>query len=286
HSIPDSKIEYSDSILNCSSRAVKDVDIELTAIFGGTWIKVDVNVTNNEASTYDGTIRVYITEKVSSMGWNDLDGQPYTFPFLDWAFNEPISISAGDSWNNSMTWHDSTHSYTNITKENIMIIAAVSNNVKHKGYSLIIFHPFDAYYVDETVATEPKENNLQNNPPDKPTVTGEINGKIGVEYSYNAIATDPDGDQIYYWFDWGNNKNSGWVGPFASGEQCNAKYKWGTTGNYTIKVKVKDTNRFESDWAILEISMPKTKATNGSLFLQRLVQRFPFFEKILNQILL
>ena len=27
-------------------------------------------------------------------------------------------------------------------------------------------------------------------------------GKPGVEYTYTTSTSDPDGDQVYYWFDW------------------------------------------------------------------------------------
>ena len=124
-------------------------------------MKINVNVTNNELSTYNSTIRVYITEKVSSRGWRDKDNQLYTFPLLDWAFNENISILAGDSWYNSMTWDGTSHGYPTVTSNNTMIIAAIFNDKKHRGYSdPPNKNPFDAYYVDETIAVEPVEDNI------------------------------------------------------------------------------------------------------------------------------
>jgi len=283
-SIPDAKANYTASINDCSSKAVKDVDIDLTAISGGTWIKADIVVTNNEASTYTGTIRVYITEKVSSRGWKDRDGQPYTFPFLDWAFNEPISIPAGGSWSNSMTWGGVAHGYPTLTRENIKLIAAAFNDEKHQGYSYPPSgYPFDAYYVDKVVAIEPGENN----PPNKPAITGANKGEPGIEYSYNASTTDPEGEQVYYWFDWGDNKNSGWLGPYASGDICNAKHTWTAKRNYVLKVKAKDTNGFESDWATLSVNIPKNKAYTNALFpnfLKTHPNIFPLLQKILQRL--
>jgi glutaredoxin len=276
-SISAAKADYKTSINSCGKRAVKDVDIGLTAIWiGGTKMWVDVTVTNYEADTYGGTIRVYITEKVSSRGWKDKGGQLYTFPFLDWAFNEPLSIDAGDSWINSTTWDGSTHGYPTVTRENIMIIAAAFNDVKHDGYSdPPSGHHFDAYYVDKVVATEPKEDN----PPDTPAITGPTNGKSGIEYTYYARTNDPDGDQVYYWFDWGDGTNSGWVGSYPSGETGNANHTWNEQGTYQIKVKAIDQWGAESDWGTLEVSMPRNKAINRPLFLQFLQN---FFEKYPN----
>jgi len=116
-----------------------------------------------------------------------------------------------------------------------------------------------------------------NNPPDKPIITGgEQNGKVGETYTYTVSAHDIDGDDIYFWFDWGDGDNTGWI-------SAQATHAWDEEGTYEVKVKAKDIYDAESDWATLEVSMPKNKVINISLFLQELIQRFPFFEKILNQ---
>jgi len=123
--------------------------------------------------------------------------------------------------------------------------------------------------------------------PDKPaTPSGKISGKAGTEYIYMSNTTDPDGDQVYYWFDWGDNTNSGWLGPFDSGETVSAKHVWTVKGDYEIKVKAKDVYDAESEWSDpLSISMPKNKAINPFLlFLERLIERFPMLEQILQPI--
>ena len=74
--------------------------------------------------------------------------------------------------------------------------------------------------------------------PNKPsTPKGETNGNKGVKYTYTTYTTDPKGNQLYYWFEWGDGTNSGWLGPFPSGEQASAKHTWNKKGTYEIKVK-------------------------------------------------
>ena len=52
----------------------------------------------------------------------------------------------------------------------------------------------------------------ENQPPETPTApTGPSSGQKGVEYLFSAVTTDPDGDNISYFFDWGDGTNSGWV---------------------------------------------------------------------------
>ena len=166
-SVPSAKSAYISSISSCGARSVKDVDINLVATWeGSTKLKVECEVVNNEANTYDGTIRVYIVEKESSMGWTDTAGDLYTMAFLDWAFNEDISITSGGSWSDSMTWSGILSGFPSVTRENTFVIAAVFNDEWHQGYSYTPpQNPFDAYYADEAVGVTPtKTRELQNTP--------------------------------------------------------------------------------------------------------------------------
>jgi thiol-disulfide isomerase/thioredoxin len=165
-SIPSAKSSYTSSINYCGSHSVKNVDINLKATWqGGTSLSVECEVKNNEANTYDGTIRVYIVEKESSMGWLDTAGDPYTMAFLDWAFNEAISIPGAGSWSDTMTWNGVVNGFPSVTQENTMVIAAVFNDEWHQGYSYPpSSNPFDAYYVDDVVGVNLKSkttNDLQ-----------------------------------------------------------------------------------------------------------------------------
>jgi len=243
-----SEAKYRTSIAYCGDRTVYDVDINLNVIWlGGTEMKIDISVDNNEANTYDGTIRVYITEIVTSMGWIDTGGYPYTFPFLDWAFNEEISISAGGAWSSSTNWNGSDNGFPSITEDNIMIIAAVFNDEWHQGYSYPPFsNPFDAYYVDETVAATP----FGTIPPNKPkTPSGPANGIIGVEYTYTSSTTDPDGDQVYYLWEWDDGTSNEWLGPYNSGDTVEVAHTWIEGGIYDVQVKAKDVHGAESSWS-------------------------------------
>lgn len=94
-------------------------------------------------------------------------------------------------------------------------------------------------------------------PPETPTITGPTSGKPGIEYTYCASTTDPNRDNVYYWFDWGDGTNSGWVGSYASGATGSAKHRWSAQGSYQIKVKAKDIYDAESDWGTLDVTMPK-----------------------------
>ena len=79
---------YENKISICETRAVPDIFTQLSVQWiGDATMNIGVSIQNNETSTYDGHIRVFVTEIESSMGWLDTWGYPYTFPFLEYAFN-------------------------------------------------------------------------------------------------------------------------------------------------------------------------------------------------------
>jgi SagB-type dehydrogenase family enzyme len=95
----------------------------------------------------------------------------------------------------------------------------------------------------------------QNNPPLAPILTGPSNGQRGILYNYTMVTTDPDGDDVYYFIDWGDGTNSGWVGPFPSGMMVTLNHTWSQPGTYTIRVKARDTHSLESSWTSLEMTI-------------------------------
>jgi len=120
-----------------------------------------------------------------------------------------------------------------------------------------------------------------NHAPSVPTIEGPTSGRKGREYEYTISALDPDGDDVYYWILWFEGcPGVSWDGPYASGEEIIKSFSWENEGNYTIQVKAKDEFGAESDWATLEISMPKS-INKFNPWILRLVQRFPILEFLL-----
>jgi hypothetical protein len=106
-----------------------------------------------------------------------------------------------------------------------------------------------------------------NQGPERPSrPSGPSSGDFGVEYTYTSSTTDPDGDGLYYWFNWGDNTNSGWLGPFDSGDEVSSSHIWEARGNYGIKVKAKDESGAQSEWSdTLPVSMPKNTVANPEI---------------------
>lgn len=119
-----------------------------------------------------------------------------------------------------------------------------------------------------------------NQAPNKPSISGPSSGRVGSSYTYTASTTDDDGDQIYYWFEWGDGTNTGWIGSFNSGQSASESHIWSAQGTFSIKVKTKDSNDAESVWSDpLPVSMPKNKSM--AYFLE-FISQFPRLSQLFN----
>jgi len=119
-----------------------------------------------------------------------------------------------------------------------------------------------------------------NEPPNPPTIDGPTEGKAGESYDYTFTTTDPDCDDIRLYVDWGDDSVEEWIGPYNSGEEVTLSHIWDEKGTYEIKAKAKDIFDEESDWATLEVTIPRSKAV-FDLF----QSKFPILAKILTLII-
>jgi len=461
-SIPGDMSRFNSSIITCGARTVPNIDLTVSTVWlGSATMNITVTVTNNQASPYSGYLRCYVTEIESSMGWYDTAGHLYTFPFLQYAFNQAISVPASGSWSSSMIWNGALfndgygHTFAGLTQDNAFVIAAVfassggyvdetagvrvgsnrppnapsspnpangATNVKldptlswqcsdpdwfdtlyydvyfekddatpdvlvsddqtgttyvpgdldleSTYYWQIVVHDdkgatvsgpvwqfttrgnsapnipsnpnpanestdvplnkilswtggdpdgdtvrYDVYFGETSPPPKVVSNQTgtsytpgtmtpltthywkivswdsfglssvgpiwefttstaPNDPPVIPTLTGPSEGKVGETYTYNVTTTDPEENQIYFYVDWADGTNSGWLGPYASGHLLTVDHEWSEKGTFTIRAKAKDEHDSESDWATLTVTMPlKFRITTP--FLSWLFEQFP-----------
>lgn len=88
-----------------------------------------------------------------------------------------------------------------------------------------------------------------NNAPCAPDIEGDTYGEPGEELTFRVTSCDPNGDDLYYWIDWGDGSNTGWIGPYNSCEEVETTNSWESEGEYIVKAKAKDTFEEESEWS-------------------------------------
>jgi len=238
---------------SAGARIVPDLSSNLNANWlGSAQIQISYSVENHETSEYPGHLRIYVQEYESR--WNDNSGNPYHHALLSFAEDKDITIPATGSITDTVIWDGTTQGYSDVVPENLQVILAVFNDTAHIGYSdPPSGNPFNAYYSDECTAVN--VSTTTNHPPEKPTIQGPTVGLVGTTYSYIVSTTDPDGDDVFYCFNWSDGSGEVCLGPFPSGQEVTVSHTWNTVGTYTIEVKAHDPQNAESEPGTLQVKI-------------------------------
>ena len=150
------KSEYAQAIRDAEYRNAPDIRLILEAKYDNNTNKLicKVLIDNKEDETYNGRLRVYLTEKISR--WSGPKGEPYHFGFLDYLINQEISIKGNTNVSFNESIYISNLDISDLDPENLMVIAAIFNSEKHQAYSNPTDkkNPFDAYYADAAEGSE------------------------------------------------------------------------------------------------------------------------------------
>jgi len=159
--------------------------------------------------------------------------------------------------------------------------APVVGNILMLAPSIINNDFFDLLFTFELTSTTYTVPGAPNKP-SKPS--GSNRGEPDTAYTYSTSTNDAEGDDIYYFFDWGDGSYSGWMGAYKSEELMNATHNWTESGSYIVRVKAKDTENHESSWSDpLTVSMSKNKIYNLlPIWFEKLLTRFPLLQQLLD----
>jgi hypothetical protein len=110
---------------------------------------------------------------------------------------------------------------------------------------------------------------IKNRPPSGTNITGPGIGYTWGEYEFCIEVFEPDDDKIYCIFDWGDGTDTGWLGPYNSGETICATHIWEEPGEFLIRIKLKDSHGYQSSWSdptvitIIEDKPPEKPTITG-----------------------
>ena len=118
----------------------EDTDISLSIEMdhlGDDKLDISISMTWNEDGsfsnpTFDGYVRAYIVEKISR--YNNYDGDPYHFGFLDYAFDQEVQLEPHEKQSLSTIWTGGDHQdkngndFSDIEYDNINVFVAFFND--------------------------------------------------------------------------------------------------------------------------------------------------------------
>ena len=113
-------------------------------------------------------------------------------------------------------------------------------------------------WICELVFNQPPETPTK---PDGPEIVGQY-----AEATFTTSTIDPEEEEVYYMFDWGDGSFSDWVGPYDSGETGEAIHSWADFGEFEVKAIAKDINDIQSKWSepaivTIIVNQPPAKVT-------------------------
>ena len=234
---------YEQAIDNCGQRDDTDISLDIQMEhLGADQLGVSVTMTWNEDAalgdpTFNGYVRAYIVEKVSR--YNNYDGDPYHFGFLDYAFEENVELEPHEVKELTTIWTGGDHEdkngndFSDIDYENINIFVAFFNDESASTDK----------YVLETAFAIPPELELEN-------FDDIVDGEIEIHAS--AISEKSEIENVFYRWDQEDWKDSG-IGEFNGDFSLSINTETVDNGEHELAIMVVDRGASMIKTIVLEI---------------------------------
>ena len=199
---------------------------------------------------------------------NDSLPEPYNYLWMDYRHYPGVMTV----WNLSIQWVPSDGS-----SPTIVTLTWNITDLQHSEYSVIQLctmtgTPLQDMLVSDSYVFSCPANIAQgftivaeknNSAPETPAApVGNSTGYHGTSYSYATSTTDPDGDALYYLFDWGDATTSGWLGPSQNGSGMSDSHSWEAPGTYAVMVQARDIYGHTSGWSNATVVTMMNRAPN------------------------
>jgi hypothetical protein len=236
---------------------------------GGSWSQRERVDTESDTWSRDPDIAIDDNDTIH-VAWDEF--VPYR-PSCIYYKNKRVNAD-WTSWEevNLDTWGNCGHPSLDCDNDGTFHIAwADSSGYNESGGDWDIFYKYRRF-------------GIYNYPPDKPTITGKQYGNNGTEYEYTFTSSDPDGDLVSYYIDWGDGKKSDWSTFKQSGKPYSKSHTWTERGTYTVQAKARDLDGAQSDWGKLTVTIPRDKTITEYILLLRILERFPLLWRVVSRL--
>ncbi len=205
---------------------------------------------NQSLNFFDGKIDEFkITKYPGGNEQNppEISGPTHGDPGVEYDYTFVTNDPEGDDIWLEVDWGDGNTEKTGPYESGEAVIR--SHKWSEEGKYYIKAKSHDIWHFSRW--SDPYIMRIGNVPPDPPTIGGPSYGEPGVQLMYTFKAIDDEGNNVYYYVDWGDGTYTNWFGPYPSNTEANAAHIWDSKGEYQIKAKAKDHLNNEGDWSDL-----------------------------------
>jgi outer membrane protein assembly factor BamB len=116
---------------------------------------------------------------------------------------------------------------------------------------------------------------IDNLPPSAPSIDGPTHVRVGVEKSWSFFSIDPEGNNITYYVDWGDECGGAeYHGPYPSGQVVNLSHKYTKKITLIINALAIDSNDAESNLSYFDVEISRNKTLTNNRFLDEIFLQF------------
>ena len=196
-----------------------------------------------------------------------------------WEFMNPGEIYEVevDLWSTSYIWNTGHKIRVAVSSSNYPRFLANPNTMDGINQSRNYYIAENTLYLDSihpSCIILPRYN--ENYAPIKPTISGPSKGVPQTDYTFTFSSTDPENEAIELCIDWGDETNTGWIGPYNSSEEVTLNHTWTVEKIYTIKAKARDINGAQSEWTYHTLNLPRNRFFNNIIF-QKILNYLSYF---------
>ena len=211
---------------------------------GNIWVDA-INAVNGDILTFRLAITYLGSQNLSHIKFVD------TLPsFLEYKSGGGSTVNV--SANKKIIWINISNLLRDGQNYSVVFDALVNTTtVPNSGINTATINAIEgisSYQALDTVSIAIGNDNA----PYYPIITGASTGITGLPASFTAKAIDPDGDLVYFMFDWdatGAHVYSIWLGPYPQNTTItNLVHIYSSSGTYKVQAKTKDIHGSMSSW--------------------------------------
>lgn len=242
--------DWGDKTISSSSLVNSGANVSLAHSWSnaGTYL-ITTNATDNKSapSGWSNALAVMIAANSPPKTPSTPSGSASGYAWVPYSYSMSATDPDGNQVRYTLDWGDGTTSVTGLVNSGTS--TSLAHNWTKAGTYQVKSNAMDSRGVPSGWSNALAITIAANSPPNTPSIpSGSSKGTHGTSYSYSTTATDPDGNQVKYTFDWGDGTTST-TGLVNSNIKASKSHTWSKAGTFQVKAITTDSRGATSGWS-------------------------------------